>query len=135
MRVRNYERKELITFFIVLLVLIEIIVVISLCTIKIDKLFKINGVVVKDNLVLIVVSSSEREIIYSNKVLFFNNRKYKFEIVEDRGVVMKKRNNKYYQLLLKFPFNDKSANDILEIVFIREKMRLIEMFKIIWEGG
>lgn len=135
MKIRNYERKELITVFIVLLLLTEIIVVISLTTIKINNYFKVNGVVVKDNLMVIMVSSSERKIIYSNKVLFFNNKRFKFEIVEDRGIVMKKKNDKYYQLLLKFPFEDKSANDILEIVFIKEKIRLIEIFKIIWEGG
>ena len=136
MKVRNYEKKELVIFLMILLLLSELLVIVILSTIKMDKYFKTTGVVVKDNLVLVVVDKKERKIIYSNKVLFFNNCKRKYEIVEDRGIVMKKNKTSYYQLLLKFKFKDKKikTNDVLDIVFIKEKIRLIEIFKIIWEG-
>lgn len=134
MKVRNYEKKDMIIFFMILLLIIEIIVVVVLLTVKIEKYQIVSGIVIKDNLALVVVSSDERRIIYSNKILYLNNHKYKYEIIEDRGKVLK-RDNDYYQLVLKFKFNKKyKVNDLLEIVFVKEKMYLIEIFKIIWEG-
>ena len=134
MKVRNYEKKDMIIFFMILLLIIEIIVVVILLTVKIEKYQIVSGIVIKDNLALVVVSSDERRIIYSNKILYLNNHKYKYEIIEDRGKVLK-RDNGYYQLVLKFKFNKKyKVNDLLEIVFVKEKMYLIEIFKIIWEG-
>ncbi len=134
MKVRNYEKKDMIIFFMILLLIIEIIVVVILLTVKIEKYQIVSGIVIKDNLALVVVSSDERRIIYSNKILYLNNHKYKYEIVEDRGKVLKKDDG-YYQLVLKFKFNKKyKVNDLLEIVFVKEKMYLIEIFKIIWEG-
>ena len=135
MKVRNYEKKELIILFIILLFICEFTVFITLFTMKFNKYLKVNGIVIKDNLVLVMVSKSERKVIYSNKVLFYNNKRYKYKIVEDRGIIMKKGKNNYYQLVLKFSFKEKVPNDTLEFVFIKGRIRLIEIFKIIWEGG
>ena len=136
MKVRNYEKKNLVMFFMILLLIVEGLVIIILSTIKVEKYTKISGVVIKDNLVLLVVDKDERGIIYSNKVLFFDNHKFKYKIIEDRGIVLKKNRKNYYQLVLSFNFKNKyKANDIVEIVLVKEKMRLIEIFKIIWEGG
>ena len=135
MKVRNYEKKDLIIFLMILLILSEILIVITLSIIKVEEYSKITGVVIKDSLILVVVDKNERKIIYSNKILFFNNKKIKYQIIEDRGIVMNKNNKDYYQLLLKFSFKNKKANDVLEIVFIKGRIHLIEIFKIIWEGG
>ena len=136
MKIRNYEKKTLVTFLMILLLIIEGFVVIALSTIKVEKYIKISGVVIKDNLILLVVDKDERKTIYSNKVLFFNNHKFKYKINEDRGVVLKRNKKNYYQLVLSFNFKNKyKANDILEIVLVKERIRLIGIFKIIWEGG
>ena len=86
-------------------------------------------------MIFVIVNKDERKIIYSDKVLYFNNERYKYNIVEDRGIVMKKNNENYYQLVLEFKLKNMKANDVVEIVFTKERMRLIEIFKIIWEGG
>ncbi|MBQ3297653.1 MAG: hypothetical protein IJG97_02485 [Bacilli bacterium] len=135
MKTRNYERKDLIIFLIILLLGFELISIIVLLTIKTNKYFKISGIVIKDNLIFVIVNKDERKIIYSDKVLYFNNKRYKYNIVEDRGIVMKKNNENYYQLVLEFKLKNMKANDVVEIVFTKERMRLIEIFKIIWEGG
>lgn len=135
MKTRNYERKDLIIFLIILLLGFELISIIVLLTIKTNKYFKISGIVIKDNLIFVIVNKDERKIIYSDKVLYFNNERYKYNIVEDRGIVMKKNNENYYQLVLEFKLKNMKANDVVEIVFTKERMRLIEIFKIIWEGG
>ena len=101
---------------------------------KVNDYYKIQSIVVKDDLVLLVVSKEERKIIYSNETLFYDNHKHKYKIVEDRGIVIKRNNKNYYQLLLKFNFSKKIVNDTLDLVFIKKRMHLIEIFKIIWEG-
>ncbi|MBQ6497445.1 MAG: hypothetical protein IJI58_01880 [Bacilli bacterium] len=135
MKVRNYEKKYLIILLMVLLLFSEILIVITLSIIKVEEYSKITGVVIKDNLVLIVVDKNERKTIYSNKILFFNNKKSKYQIIEDRGIVMTKNKKDYYQLVLKFSFKNKKVNDVLEMVFIKGRIHLINIFKIIWEGG
>lgn len=135
MKVRNYERKELIIFCMILLLFSELLLGIILCTIKVNDYFKTAGIVVKDDLILLVVSKEERKIIYSNKTLFYDNHKYKYKIIEDRGIVMKRNKKNYYQLLIEFDFSKKLVNDSLNLVFTKGRMHLIEMFKIIWEGG
>lgn len=135
MKTRNYERKDLIIFLIILLLGFELISIIVLLTIKTNKYFKISGIVIKDNLIFVIVNKDERRIVYSDKVLYYNNKRYKYNIVEDRGIVMKKKNENYYQLVLEFKLKNMKANDVVEIVFTKERMRLIEIFKIIWEGG
>ncbi len=135
MKTRNYERKDLIIFLIILLLGFELISIIVLLTIKTNKYFKISGIVIKDNLIFVIVNKDERRIIYSDKVLYYDNKRYKYNIVEDRGIVMKKNNENYYQLVLEFKLKNMKANDVVEIVFTKERMRLIEIFKIIWEGG
>ena len=133
MRVRNYEKKELIVFLIIISFIIEFIFFISLIIIKEDKYLKISSVVVKDNIVLIMVNKKERKVLYDNKVLFCNDKKIKYKILEDRGVVLKK---KYYEILIEFKFpKKKKTNDLLELVIKKERIRLIEIFKTIMEGG
>ncbi len=134
MKTRNYEKKELITFLMILLLLSEVLLLIVLLTIKTEKYLKISGIVIKDNLILVVVNKNERKTLYSNKVLFYDNKRIKYKIVEDRGIVMHKKKEGYYQLLLKFTFKNKKVNDVLEVNFVKGRMRLIEIFKIIWEG-
>ena len=92
MKTRNYERKDLIIFLIILLLGFELISIIVLLTIKTNKYFKISGIVIKDNLIFVIVNKDERRIVYSDKVLYYNNKRYKYNIVEDRGIVMKKNN-------------------------------------------
>ena len=40
--------------------------------------------------------------------IFYDNKRIKDKIVEDRGIVMHKKKEDYYQLLLKFTFKDKN---------------------------
>jgi len=84
---------------------------------------------------MIVVSKAERKIIYKNHFLYHNNKKIKYEVLEDRGAIITKGKTKYYEILLNFKFLKKyKANDILELSIKEKKYKVIEIFKIIWEG-
>ena len=132
MKVRNYEKKLVIYLLLVVITLVEIIFMISIYNKKIYTYEILNAVVVKDNLVLLIISDKQNKILNKNSYLYLNGEKIKFKITEDRGYVIK---NKYKELLIELKFNKKyKANDSLQLILKKEKIRLIEIFKIIWEG-
>lgn len=132
MKVRNYEKKLVIYLLLVVITLVEIIFMINIYNKKIYTYEILNAVVVKDNLVLLIISDKQNKILNKNRYLYLNGEKIKFKITEDRGYVIK---NKYKELLIELKFNKKyKANDSLQLILKKEKIRLIEIFKIIWEG-
>ena len=132
MKVRNYEKTGIIHFLIVLIITLEILFIIFLITLKENKYLKISSIVVKDNIVLVMVNKEERKLLYNNKKLYYEDQQIKYKILEDKGIVLKK---KYYEILIKFKFpKHKKTNDILELVIKKERIRLIEIFKTIMEG-
>ena len=135
MKVRNYEKKTLIYILLIFLILLEIIIVILLYKNKINIYENIPGVVVKDNLVVLIVNDKTKKIIYKNTLLYLNNKKIKYEIIEDRGYVLKRNKEKYSEILISFKFDKNyKVNDSLQLMFKKKKIRIIEIFKIIWEG-
>ena len=73
MKVRNYEKKELVSFCMIVLLASELLLSIMLYTIKVNDYYKIQSIVVKDDLVLLVVSREERKIIYSKMLYIVAN--------------------------------------------------------------
>lgn len=135
MKVRNYEKKTLIYILLIFLILLEIIIVILCYKNKINIYENIQGVVVKDNLVVLIVNDKTKKIIYKNTLLYLNNKKIKYEIIEDRGYVLKRNKEKYSEILISFKFDKNyKVNDSLQLMFKKKKIRIIEIFKIIWEG-
>lgn len=135
MKVRNYEKKILISIFIILLIILEIVFLIFLYNTKIYNYELLNGVVIKDDLVLLIVSEKENNLLNKNSYLYLNSKKIKYKVFEDRGFVLKRDNEKYKEVILEFKFNKKyKTNDSLQIILKKDKKRIIEIFKIIWDG-
>ena len=135
MKIKKYEKFSLVISMCIIIFIIEVIFTFLLITTKEYKYKKINGVVVKDNLVDIVIPSKEKNIIYKNKYLYLNDKKIKFKIVEEKKNVYKHNKEKYHELLVSYKFDKKyKTSDILSISIKKEKYRLIEIFKLIWEG-
>ena len=134
MKVKNYEKKDLVILSTIIIIILEIIFLIYLCTTKIYTYQKISSIVVKDNLVTVIVSNKDRKLLYKNKKLFLNNKHLKYVIEKDNGLILKK-DKKYYQLLLKLNFDGHyKANDVLELTIADKKEPIIKMLKKIWEG-
>ena len=132
MKVRNYEKKELIIFLILITITMELLLIFYLFIHKKYEYTKLSGIVIKDNIVLVITSKKERNLIYKNAVLYYNDKSRKYQVVEDHGKVL---NSGHYELVLKFKFSKKQkVNDVLELSFKQKKIKLIELFKIIWEG-
>lgn len=135
MKVRNYEKRSCIYILIVITIILELIGVILLIMNKTYEYEKITGLVVKKDLVVLIINKEEKNILYKNAKLFFENKELKYNIVENRGKILTNK-DKYYEVLINFRFDNKyKANDVLELSLKKEKHRLIEIFKIVWEGG
>ena len=136
MKTKNYEKNELIIFIIIIFFIIELFGIIYLFQRKEYCYYKISGIISNKDLVTIIVDKKEKRLINKSENLYLNNKNIKYEIKENRGVIVKKNNKKYYELLieLKLPKNTKST-DVLEFSIRNKKKRMIELLKQVWEGG
>lgn len=135
MKIRNYEKNVGITFIIIITLIIEIIIFVYMIKDKIYSYQQLNTIVLKDNIVLSVVTKEERKQLYKNTRLFFKDKKVKYKIIEDKGVVITKDDKKYYEILLSFKFDKKyKSNDTIPVSLYDKKIRTIEIFKLIWDG-
>ena len=135
MKVRNYEKQELIIFILIILILIEIISFIILFNHKVYKYNKLTGIISNNNIVTVIVDKKEKELLYKNKQIYLNNKYLKYEILEDKGYITKKDNTKYYEILIKVktPKNKKSS-DYVELSIKNKKIKVFELLKNIGEG-
>ena len=136
MNYSRYERFGLLIFFIIILILFEIIFIINIMREKNELYISFSGVVMKNNIGLFIVNDKDMKILYKNKYLYFNGKRIKYSIEKITKDVIKKDNNKYNEVLLRFKFSKKKYkdNDVIDISIRRDKESIIKMFKIIWRG-
>lgn len=136
MNYSKFERFGLLIFFIFILILFEIIFVINIMREKNEIYISFSGVVMKNNIGLFIINDKDMKILYKNKYLYFNGKRNKYSIEKITKNVIKKNNNKYNEVLLKFKFSKKKYkdNDVIDISIRRDKEPIIKMFKIIWRG-
>ena len=136
MNYSRYERFGLLIFLIIILILFEIIFIINIMREKNELYISFSGVVMKNNIGLFIVNDKDMKILYKNKYLYFNGKRIKYSIEKITKDVIKKDNNKYNEVLLRFKFSKKKYkdNDVIDISIRRDKESIIKMFKIIWRG-
>ena len=132
----RYERFGLLIFFIIILILFEVIFIINIMREKNEIYISFSGVVMKNNIGLFIINDKDMKILYKNKYLYFNGKRIKYSIEKITKDVIKKDNNKYNEVLLRFKFSKKKYkdNDVIDISIRRDKESIIKMFKIIWRG-
>ena len=136
MNYSKYERFGIIIFFIIVLIVFEIVFIISIFKTKNEIYVNYSGVVMKNNLGVFIINNDQMNIIYKNRYLYFNGKRIKYSIEKITKDVIKKDNNKYNEVLLRFKFSKKKYkdNDVIDISIRRDKESIIKMFKIIWRG-
>ena len=136
MNYSRYERFGLLIFFIIILILFEIIFIVNIMREENEIYISFSGVVMKNNIGLFIVNDKDMKILYKNKYLYFNGKRIKYSIEKITKDVIKKDNNKYNEVLLRFKFSKKKYkdNDVIDISIRRDKESIIKMFKIIWRG-
>ena len=128
----NYESKKIIYVFMVIIFLFFIICIIYLFGRKISLYKVFNSVVVKENLVVLVVSNNDLDLFYSNSYIFINDKKIKFKIVKVNKNIIERDNDLYSEIYLKFKFNKKREKDIIELSIFDRKIYSFKMFEVIW---
>lgn len=124
----KYEDFKISIFLIIVLLIIEAILIIILINNKLSIYYVFNGIIYKDKCIQIVVDDAELKIINSNKALYFKNKKHFYEVMDiDRDII-----NNYNLISLKVHI-DGRVNDIVSISVFSNRIRVIEMFKIIWK--
>lgn len=135
MKVRNYEKKGIIGISIGIVFIIEILFIINLIHIKMYQYEKIQGIIVKEDFVKIIITSKNKKRLYGHSKIYIKDKKEKYEIIEDYGIILKKNKEEYFEILLKIKTPKKlKATDTVDLMIQTEKKPLIDMFKIIWEG-
>lgn len=135
MKVRNYEKQELIIFILIILISIEIISFIILFNYKVYKYKKLTGIISNDNMVTLIIDNKDKKLLYKNSKLYLDNKLLDYKILEDKGYITEKDNHKYYEVLIniKTPGNKKSS-DYVELSIKNKKIKVFELLKSIGEG-
>ncbi len=135
MKIHNYEKRNLITTTIVVLIVIEISTVLLLFKTKRFSYQKITGVITKENLITIIATKEERKKIYQNNKIYLNDKVFIYRIEEDRGFILKKNNIKYYEIIIITKTKLKQGmNDTVNMSIKDKKKTIIKMIKDIWVG-
>lgn len=132
MRIHNYEKKSLILYISVILLILEIILFIYLKKTKEFQYEKITGYIISKNEILITPTKRIRKMLYKNKKIYIRDHLLSYEIKEDKGVLLESNNKRYYELIIKtkIPSNN---NRIIEISIKKEKKDIITIFKSVWK--
>lgn len=118
-----------------MLIIIEIIVIVILYNNKIYSYTIIDSLYLDDKNIMTFVNKEERNVLYKNTSLYIDNKKIKYTILKDKGVTLKDNKQEYYEIYLKLKIKGKyKQNDHIKITIQNKKIKLLEIFKLIWDG-
>ena len=133
MRQKAYQSKILITYLIILTIILEVIFIFILNSNKFYKYKEFYCIMSQKNTCLLVIKKKEKNLLYKNSILYIKNKKIKFQIVEDNGIVITKNKEIYNEVLIKLNRNY-PGKETLNVLLPDKKIKLLEIFKLIWEG-
>lgn len=117
-----------------LLTVAEILFFVWLCVQKIAVYENFQAVVRKDDVVTLVVDQKQLMLFRKNEYMYVNDRRVKFSVIKTLRNVLERKKIKYHEIYIKFSFDNKKENDVIDISVEKEKIRGIEIFKIIMKG-
>lgn len=133
MRQKAYQSRILITYLIILTIILEVIFIFILNSYKIYKYKEFYCIMSQKNTCLLVIKKKEKKLLYKNSILYIKNKKIKFQIIEDNGIVITKNKEIYNEVLIKLNRNY-PGKETLNVFLPDKKIKLLEIFKLIWEG-
>ncbi len=125
---KNYEKFSLIIFFIILIINLEFIYIFILYCRKIDCYKVFNGIVAKNDVIEVVVSSDDLKLFHSNHFIYYDDLKNKFEIIE----VVRNVYNSHHLVLIKCDSYNEKVYSIYKFCIFKKKINLISIFEVIW---
>ena len=133
MKLVNYEKNKFIAFLVVLLFVLLIGLGFYTWFKRINSYVILEGRVRKSNYIELMIDSRKLDILYKNRSVYIDDKKYKFSISDITKDVLTNKKTKYSLVLIEVKYEGYD-NDYLRLVFNDKKISLSEIFKIIWEG-
>ncbi len=130
---KNYDLY--IAFLTIIIFIFEIIFVRLLFVYKMPRFICLNAIVEKDGLYHLILDNHELKLLNNNEVIYYKNKKIKFNVNQVTKNILSRNNKKYSSVLIEFKIDKKlKKNDVLNI-FIRESNNnIIDIFNVIWKG-
>ena len=121
---------NVISIFVLFIIGLFILLIIS-CNYKIKEYKEFNLIHLNNKKYELIVNKKDLELLNNNKVIYINNRKYKYKIIEVNRDIIKRDDKKYSEVKISL---DKSINEDIIVSYIFYKNnRLIDIFKIIYK--
>lgn len=133
MKLVNYEKKNVLILLIILMFIFLSLLIFYTFSIKINSYVLMSGRVRKNDLVELLVSDDELNILYKNKFVYVSDLKKKFFISDVSKNILVEKDIKYSLVLIEVDLSLKDG-DIVEVSFKNKRIKLWEIFKVIWEG-
>lgn len=132
----KYKKTQLIISVMILLFIIELCFF-NYCMNNDIKIYKkLNGVIISDNIVQLLVDDHELKILYSNKYVYIKNKRYKKEEHNITKKILKRRGKYYHYISLNINLETKyKMNDVIPITVYDKKEKIISIFKILFKEG
>ena len=135
MKLKNYEKNTLIISLGIIVIVLETIFGILLINKKIYSYDKMSGIVMKENIVIVILDKKKLKILHKNTYVYHNNKKIKYKIEKNNGAIITKGKKKYYEILIKLKLPKKyKSNDLIELSIKNKKINAFKIFKLIWDG-
>lgn len=134
MKLRNYEERGVILFFIIILFISIFLFCCFSYFYKIPNYCLVQGIVFRDNLLEILVLEDDMNLIYDNGFVYIKTKKVKYKINSVLSNVLVKDKDKYSLVYIECLLSDKKERDVVDLVFIKNRIRVVEIFKLIFKG-
>lgn len=134
MKLRNYEKRCGILFLITIFFIAICGLVIYTIFFKVNSYYLIRGVVFKDDLLQMMVSDKELKILYKNGHVYIKDKEYDYNISDVILNALVKDENNYNIVYIECKLDNEKENDIVDLVFLDERVYLFKIFELIWKG-
>lgn len=134
MKLRNYEERGVILFFIIILFISIFVFSCFSYFYKIPNYCLVQGIVFRDNLLEILVLEDDMNLIYYNGFVYVKNKKIKYKINSILSNALVKDKEKYNLVYIECLLGNEKERDVVDLVFIKNRIRLVEIFKLIFKG-
>ena len=121
---------NVISVFILFIIGIFILLIFS-CNYNIKEYKEFNLIHLNTSKYELIVNKKDLELLNNNKVIYINNKKYKYKIIEVNRDIINRDDKKYSEVKISL---DKSINEDIIVSYIFYKNnRLIDIFRIIYK--
>lgn len=134
LKLKRYERHSLLFSFCVCLIFIVVAFFGYSLIKKIPNYVLISGVVKKRDVIEVLVTDKDLDILYKNKYVYIEGEKTSYKISNVVLKVLKRKKTMYHDVFISLEFDKNyKENDTIDLVIRNGSGKLISIFKTIWK--